>query len=109
MRCLVFVKFLPGGSLAPEEFFARLNAQWWWLEDHNDSTERHTPSSRSAICIADYESVEQLALDLSIMPGAGISNVEVVPILEKIGHQRRKKNENESLDISSNASGIKVT
>ncbi len=88
MRYLVFVKFLPGGSLAPEEFFARINAQWYSLEDRHDSqpgkadSERmtHAQSPRSAICIADYESIEQLAIDLSIMPGAGISNVEVMPV-----------------------------
>jgi hypothetical protein len=33
----------------------------------------------SAICIADYESIEQLTLDLSVMPGAGIASIEVVP------------------------------
>jgi hypothetical protein len=36
----------------------------------------------SAICIADYESLEQLTMDLSIMPGAGIANIEIVPISE---------------------------
>jgi len=89
MRCLVLVKFLPGGSLPPEEFFARLDAQLSWIEGNDDtgsSTAKGkaaTPRSgqaRSAVGIANYESVEQLAIDLAIMPGAGISNVEVVPI-----------------------------
>jgi hypothetical protein len=92
MRCLVFVKFLPGGSLAPEEFFARINAQWSWLEDMRDSnpgkaifeTGAHTQYPRSAICITDYDSIEQLSIDLSIMPGAGISNIEVLPLSEEV-------------------------
>jgi hypothetical protein len=82
MQCLVFVRFFPGGRLAPEEFFARINAKWYSIED-----EYYGPgpqSSKSAICIADYDSVEQLAVDLSIMPGAGISNVEVLSVAEEI-------------------------
>ncbi len=90
MQCLVFVKFLPGGSLAPEEFFARIKAQWFWLEDSRDNKSKetefgrtaHAQSPRSAVCIAEYDSIEQLAIDLSIMPGAGISNVEVAPSSE---------------------------
>jgi hypothetical protein len=89
---LVLVKFLPGGSLPPEEFFIRINAQWSWLEDTNDTERRnagiegeiHAQSPRTALCIAEYESIEQLAIDLSIMPGAGISSVEVVPISEEM-------------------------
>jgi hypothetical protein len=90
MRCLVFVKFFPGGSLPPEEFFTRINAQWSHLEDTQgmelDNTLEKPDRERlpkSAICIADYDSIEQLAMDLAIMPGAGISNVEVVPISEE--------------------------
>jgi hypothetical protein len=94
MRYLVFVKFLPGGSLAPEDFFARINAQWYSLENMRDrqlgkaDSERmtHRQSPKSAICIADFESIEQLAIDLSIMPGAGISNIEVVPVSEEMEH-----------------------
>lgn len=85
------MKFLPGGSLPPEEFFTRINAQWSHLEDIEDmesenALEKTTrvQSPKSAICIADYDSIEQLAMDLAIMPGAGISNVEVVPISEEI-------------------------
>ena len=92
MRCLVFGKFLPGGSLAPEEFFARINAQWSWLEDMRDvdpgkaifETGAHAQYPRSAICITDYDSIEQLSIDLSIMPGAGISNIEVLPLSEEV-------------------------
>jgi hypothetical protein len=95
MRCLVFVKFLSGGSLAPEEFFGRINAQFCWLEDEHDTESKesdfgrinHAQSPRSAFCIAEYEAIEQLAIDLSIMPGAGISNVEVVPISEEVEHK----------------------
>jgi hypothetical protein len=91
MRCLVFVKFLPGGSIPPDEFFLRINAQWSHLE-HTEDTESEntlekttrTQSPKSAICIADYDSIEQLTTDLTIMPGAGISNVEVVPISEEM-------------------------
>ena len=98
MRCLVFVRFLSGGSLPPDEFFALIKAQWSWIE-HKDYTEsgatglkRTTQSSRAAICIADYESIEQLAIDLAIMPGAGISNVEVVPLSEEMEHDDLVRN-----------------
>ena len=33
MRCLVYIKFLPGGSMEPEEFFSRINARWSCFED----------------------------------------------------------------------------
>jgi len=79
MQCLVFVKFLPGGSLSPEEFLSRINAQWSWFEEVRDNE-----LPRSALCITDYESIEQLTIDLSIMPGAGISNVEVLPVYQKM-------------------------
>jgi hypothetical protein len=95
MHCLVIVKFLPEGSLSPEEFFTRINARWQWLEDPNDiksSKARFQGTkiaykARSAICITDYESIEQLSLDVAIMPGAGISNVEVMPIFEQREHE----------------------
>jgi hypothetical protein len=88
----VYVKFLPGGSIPPEEFFARINAQWHWLEDAHNGESRNAGSGRntfaqlpkSAICIADYDSIQQLAIDLAIMPGAGISNVEVIPVSEEM-------------------------
>ena len=92
MECLVFVRFFPGGRLAPEEFFARISARWYSIEgDYNDNPEKRSSEritdaqpSKSAICIADYDSVEQLAVDLSIMPGAGISNVEVLSVSEEM-------------------------
>lgn len=92
MQCLVFVRFLPGGSLPPGEFFSRINARWSRLEDTKDAESDvagqgeppRLQSPRSAICIADYDSIEQLAIDLAIMPGAGISNVEVAPISEEM-------------------------
>jgi hypothetical protein len=92
MRYLVFVKFLPGGSLPPDEFFTRINAQWSWLEGADDAESKKASFEkkthvRSAICIADRESIEQLAIDLAIMPGASISNVEVVPISEGTNYQ----------------------
>jgi hypothetical protein len=86
----VYVKFLPGGSIPPEEFFTRINAQWYWLEDNGESRNagsgRNTVAQlpKSAICLADYDSVQQLAIDLAIMPGAGISNVEVIPVSEEM-------------------------
>jgi len=106
MRCLVFVKFLPGGSLPPEEFFARINARWSHLVDTEDtgvanaSLEKATSVNppKSAVCIADYDSIEQLSIDLAIMPGAGISNVEVVPISEEVELQHL------SADVSSRRS-----
>ena len=84
MRCLVFVKFLSEGPLPPEVFFARLNARWSWLGKSNElgNGENNNRTSTAALCITDYESMEQLTLDLAIMPSAGISNVEIVPINE---------------------------
>jgi hypothetical protein len=92
MMFAVYVKFLPGGSIAPEEFFARINAQWYWLEDAHNTESRNTSSGKttlaqspkSAICIADYDSIQQFAIDLAIMPGAGISNIEVIPLSDEI-------------------------
>jgi hypothetical protein len=91
MQCLVLVKFLDGGSLSPEEFFSRVGAQWNWVDygsrvkSGNDGSARpdgYQLKAKEAICIADYESVEQITIDLAIMPGAGISAVEVYPISE---------------------------
>jgi hypothetical protein len=94
MKCLVFVKFLPGGSIQPDDFFLRINAEHSWLEDTVESSieksgdKENYPALkvRSAMCIADYDSVEQLAIDLTIMPGAGISNVEVLPLTNELIH-----------------------
>ena len=88
MQCLVLVKFLEGGSLCPEEFFTRIGAQWSWVDyvppepSGKAVTKRpvHPPRVKNAMCIADYDSVEQITIDLSIMPGAGISGVEIHPI-----------------------------
>jgi hypothetical protein len=88
MQCLVLVKFLEGGSISPEEFFTRIGAQWSWVDyvPPEPTTKAggkgpvHPPKIRNAMCIADYDSVEQLTTDLSIMPGAGISGVEIHPI-----------------------------
>ena len=77
MKCLVFVKFLPNGSLAPSEFFRRIDAEWFWLEE-----EPENDRPKAAVCVAEFDSIQQLGLDLAIMPGAGISNVEVVPVTE---------------------------
>lgn len=91
MQCLVFVKFLPGGSVAPEEFFEHINAKFSWIEGQDCVLPEGVDFYRDdyhefpkmAICVAEIESIEQLAIDLSIMPGAGISNIEVMPFYEK--------------------------
>lgn len=90
MRCLVLVKFEGGGALPPEEFFARINARWSWLGGKDGSAggkgnlRRARPiqvqAPSSAICIAECESLQALSRDLAIMPGAGISSVEVFPV-----------------------------
>ena len=88
MQCLVFVKFLEGGSLSPEEFFTRIRAQWSWVDyaatalpgKAGVKSPFNWRKVREAMCIADYNSFEQLTIDLSIMPGAGISGVEIYPI-----------------------------
>ncbi len=91
MKCLILVKFLAGGSLSPDEFFSRIGALWSWADyippekntPNRDGRQTQPPRAREGICIADYESVEQFSIDLAIMPGAGISSVEVIPITEK--------------------------
>lgn len=92
MQCLVFVKFLPGGSIAPEELFAHINAKLNWVEGQdsimpegvNLIKDDFHQLPKTAICVAEYDSIEQLAIDLSIMPGAGISNIEVIPFYEEM-------------------------
>lgn len=86
MKCLVFVKFLPGGALQPSEFLRLINAEWSCLEDVDDAPWPHggeTPAAnkpRSLICIAEYEDIQQFSTDLTVMPGAGISNIEIMPV-----------------------------
>ncbi|MBN2239977.1 MAG: hypothetical protein JW712_09385 [Dehalococcoidales bacterium] len=87
MKCLVFVKFLPGGSISPDQFFAHLDAEWGWYDENEEMTEMGNendtrPEVRSAVCVTDYDSIQQLAIDISIMPGAGIAGIEVVPVSE---------------------------
>lgn len=90
MRCLVFVEFLPGGSIPPAEFFLRMKAIWSYVKNsENQKTETGDPPgkttaqfAKSGICVADYDSIEQLTADLAIMPGAGISNVQIFPLSE---------------------------
>ncbi len=86
----ILVKFLPGGSMSPYEFFSRINARWNWVEEKDvtapgipgSGKSGVTKSARSALCIADLDSIQQLAIDLAIMPGAGISNVEILQSIE---------------------------
>lgn len=78
---LVYIEFIPGGCLSPDELFSRVNAKWNWVEEPQQVGNLGRPvKPLSALCIAEYESIEQLAFDLSIMPGAGISNVEISPV-----------------------------
>ena len=96
MRCLVFVEFLPGGSIPPTEFFMRMKAIWSYVKDTGGREEKNikspgntsAQSAKSGICIADYDSIEQLTTDLAIMPGAGISNVQVFPFSEETEIER---------------------
>jgi hypothetical protein len=92
MKCLVFVKFLPGGSLTPDQFFSHLNAGWGWYDGADDvvtvdenqyNSGKQHPKVLSAVCVADYDSIQQLAIDISIMPGAGIAGIEVMPVPEE--------------------------
>ncbi len=91
MRCLVFVEFLPGGSIPPTEFFLRMKAIWSYVKNsENQKTETNNLQgktiaqfAKSGICVADYDSIEQLTTDLTIMPGAGISNVQIFPLSEE--------------------------
>ena len=93
MKCLVFVKFLPDGSMRPEEFFSRVKASWSSVEEfENNRLEVENTLApkisrvKSGICVTDYDSVEQLSIDLAVMPGAGISNVEIIPVVEEFTH-----------------------
>jgi hypothetical protein len=84
MLYLVKVRFMPGGSMCPEEFFRRINAVWCMTESKDEGA--HVRSVRGAgggeaevngFCIAEFDSIEQLAVDLSVMPGAGIANISI--------------------------------
>ena len=96
MRCLVFVEFARGGSIPPTEFFMRMKAIWSYVketesgekETGSPSRNTSTQSAKCGICIADYDSIEQLTTDLAIMPGAGISNVQVFPFSEETDIER---------------------
>ena len=86
MKCLVFVKFLPGGSIAPDQFFSHINAEWGWYDEENESepsVDFYNSCIKSAVCLTDYDTIHQLAIDLSIMPGAGIAGIEVLPVPEE--------------------------
>jgi len=98
MKCLVFVKFLPDGLMHPEVFFSYVNAEWCWVEEDesiqlnrtDNNGEKVIKTVRSGICVTDFESIEQLSIDLAIMPGAGILNIEVVPLtgnLNSVGNK----------------------
>jgi hypothetical protein len=50
-------------------------------------------SAKSAIYIAECDSIGQLAMDLAILPGAGISNIEVVTIPQETGPRHFYTNE----------------
>ena len=79
MLYLVHVVFLPGCAISPEEFFRRVNARWVWSENGFEGTgvpQSGDSGSRDLLCIADLESAEQFAIDVSIMPGS-ISLVEL--------------------------------
>ena len=95
MLFLVHVNFLPRGALTPEEFFKRINARWSCVDipsgydntgTGNDRGEWYR--ARSGVCIADYDSIQQFTLDLSIMPGAGIYNIEIEPVEESSAYSR---------------------
>ncbi len=95
MMLAVYVEFLPGGSMPPDEFFARINARWYRVEEPSDAepgnagVERPAQAQvpRSGICITDYDSVQQLAIDLAVKPDAGIANMEMFPAHEKAERQ----------------------
>jgi hypothetical protein len=91
LLCLVYVRFLPGGSLGMDEFFSRINARWSCSNGVGGGTElsdikriERTNSPTDGVCIADYDSIEQFAFDISVMPGAGIGSIEVVPVEEAV-------------------------
>ena len=92
MLCLVHVKFMPEGSVSPDEFFSCLNARWFCYGNPDDPTPPNQPpdapeerpnACKEAFCLTDYESIQQMALDLAIMPGAGIANIEVFPLTDQ--------------------------
>lgn len=87
MLYLVRVIFLPDCSISPEEFAHRINARWTWSESGTagdfQSQSGGSAAPREVLCIADIDSIEQFAIDVSIMPG-GISNIEVESLPELV-------------------------
>ena len=91
MKCLVFVRFLPDGAMQPEDFFSQVNAEWSLVEEFEDKRlqgenvqTQKTRKVKSGICIADYDSIEQLSIDLAGMPGTGILNIEIMTVTGEI-------------------------
>jgi hypothetical protein len=88
MLCLVYVRFMPEGSLPPDEFFTRLGARWFYYDGPHDQNAPEpgcrvgepSQSPKEAVCLTNYETIEQMALDLAVMPGAGIASIEVFPL-----------------------------
>ena len=82
MLYIVLVDFLSGGALPPDEFFRRINARWSCLEEPHATDETSEPERRTrrGICIAEMDSIQQFSIDISIMPGVGIANIEVMPL-----------------------------
>lgn len=104
MKYLIYVEFLPEGALSPEEFFARINAGWMWL-DNRDTRSGETglrrvfrkKRPRFAACITEYDSMKQLSLDLVTMPGAGIANVRLKVLSGDVSEDFTKRMNNEIL------------
>jgi hypothetical protein len=82
----MFVEFMAEGSLPADEFSNRLQAEWIFLEnvevDHKTRVQAITRMRRprSGICIAEYQSLEQLNGLLKSMPGAGIASIKTLAI-----------------------------
>ena len=77
--------------MQPEDFFSQVNAEWSLVEEFEDKRlqgenvqTQKTRKVKSGICIADYDSIEQLSIDLAGMPGAGISNIEIMTVTGEI-------------------------
>jgi len=91
MRCLNYVKFLPGGAITPGEFFAHIGTKWSFIEDSTIKITRDAKSERinrtyllphAIIFITECKSIKQLTSDFATMPGAGISGFEISHVQE---------------------------
>jgi hypothetical protein len=90
MKFLMIIEGVPGGVLMPpEQFLALCKAQWAWSRKGREAKRAevvygladHAGGLMGGCAVVNYESAEQLAEDLAIMPAAGLATVKMYPLV----------------------------